>query len=108
MTRTPKRRRHPVLFFPESFLFPDGRFRETMPGDFVPAHYITVNGERRCGSCLNRIAPDIEPFTTPDPKWRIVDFELLYEGPPVKCGVCGYPQPTLYGDPAEDISAEIF
>mgnify|MGYP001063671428 CR=1 FL=1 len=35
-----------------------------------------------------KIAPDLEPFTTPDPKWRIVDFELLYEGPPVKCGEC--------------------
>jgi hypothetical protein len=36
-----------------------------------------VKGEHRCATCLDRITPDIEPFTTLNPKWRIVDFELL-------------------------------
>ena len=62
----------------------------------------------RCASCMNAVSAFLDPFSTEERAWCVVDYELLYEGPPIKCGICGYPQPTLYGDPADDISAEIF
>jgi len=74
-----------MLDFPESFLDPEGRFRSVIPADMVPVVYFTVDGQTRCASCLNGVAAFLDPFSTEERAWCVVDYELLYEGHAVEC-----------------------
>ncbi len=91
-----------MLDFPESFLEPDGRFRSVIPADMVPVLYITVDGEMRCASCMNAVSAFLDPFSTDERAWFVVDYELLYEGPPIECFHCHTRVSTLYGESDED------
>ncbi len=90
-----------MLVFPDSFLEPDGRFRDVIPADFVPVLYITVDGEMRCADCMNGVSAFLDPFSTDERAWFVVDYELLYEGPPIECFHCHTPVATLYGESDE-------
>jgi len=85
--------------FPADFLEPDGRFRDLLPGDFVPVLYITRDGSWLCAACLNAVRAIDDPRTTDDPAWRIDHTELHYEGPDTICDQCGAVIEALYGDP---------
>jgi hypothetical protein len=95
-----------MLVFPESFLEPDGRFRDVIPADFVPVMYITVDGEMRCAGCMNGVSKFLDPFGTDERGWSVVDYELLYEGPPIECSHCRTPVPTLYGESTDGLGDE--
>jgi len=88
-----------VATFPADFLEPDGRFRDLLPGDFVPVLYIAVEGSWLCATCLNDIKESEDPLTTTDSTWRIDHVELHYEGPEAICDECGAVVEALYGDP---------
>jgi len=90
-----------MLVFPDSFLEADGRFRGVIPADFVPVLYITVDGEMRCADCMNGVSKFLDPFSTDERAWFVVDYELLYEGPPIECFHCHTPVATLYGESDE-------
>ena len=85
--------------FPADFLEPDGRFRDLLPGDFVPVFYITRDGSWLCAGCLNANREIDDPLTTDDPAWRIAHAELHYEGLDAVCDRCGLIVEALYGDP---------
>ena len=87
-----------MLEFPDSFLEPDGRFRSVIPADFVPVLYIMVDGAMRCAACMNAVSAFLDPFTTDERSWFVIDYELLYEGPPIECHHCHTPVATLYGE----------
>lgn len=91
--------------FPSDFLEADGRFRDLLPGDFVPVLYITRDGSWLCASCLNGIRQTEDPRTTDDPAWRIDHTELHYEGPDAICDQCSAVIEALYGDPDAPESA---
>ncbi len=67
-----------AIFFPDDFLEWDGRFRATMPGDFVPIAYILTDGTWICAECMTALN-DLGQFD---------HYEFLYEGPPVVCDRC--------------------
>jgi len=87
-----------MLYFPESFLDLDGRFRSVIPADMVPVLYLTAGGQRRCASCLNAVAAFLDPLRTEEGAWLVVDYELLYSGPEEECDQCHSLTPTLFGD----------
>lgn len=87
-----------MLYFPESFLEPDGRFRSVIPADMVPVLYFTVDGQMRCATCLNAVAAFLDPLSTEERAWCVVDYELLYEGPAGECEHCHAKIATLYGE----------
>jgi hypothetical protein len=87
-----------MLAFPESFIQPDGRFRDVIPADFVPVLYITVDGYRRCATCVNGVAAFLDPLSTNERAWMVVDYELLYDGPAETCEHCQTAIATLHGE----------
>ncbi|MEO6325927.1 MAG: hypothetical protein ABIT01_01295 [Thermoanaerobaculia bacterium] len=87
--------------FPADFLEPDGRFRDLLPGDFVPVLYITRDASWLCAACLNDVREVEDPLTTEDPAWRVANTELHYEGPDDVCDHCGLVVASLQGDPDE-------
>lgn len=89
-------------FFPADFREPDGRFRDLLPGDFVPVLYIMRDGATLCATCINSLLPEIDPTTTDDPAWRIERWALHYEGPPESCDECCQEIEALFGDPEEE------
>ncbi|MEO6326386.1 MAG: hypothetical protein ABIT01_20265 [Thermoanaerobaculia bacterium] len=91
--------------FPADFLEPDGRFRDLLPGDFVPVFYITRDGSWICAGCLNTVRVIDDPLTTDDAAWRVASTELHYEGPEAVCDQCGLVVASLYGDPDEPESS---
>ena len=84
--------------FPSDFLETDGRFRDLLPGDFVPVLYGTMDGSWICAACVNEARVELDPLATDDPEWRISAYDLLYEGPPSSCDACSRDIETLYGD----------
>ena len=91
-----------MVFFPDDFLEPDGRFRDLLPADFVPILYLTADGGLLCAACVNDERPtDLDPDCPDDAQWRVIWYHLLYEGPPESCDHCGRDTATLYGDPDE-------
>lgn len=91
--------------FPADFRESDGRFRDLLPGDFVPILYVTRDGSWLCATCLNAVRRVEDPLATDDPAWRIDRTELHYEGPDAVCDQCGAVVEALYGDPAAPDSA---
>jgi hypothetical protein len=91
-----------MLAFPDFFLEPDGRFRSVIPADFVPVLYITVDGYRRCATCVNGVAAFLDPLSTDERRWSVVDYELLYDGPGEECDHCHARIATLHGESDED------
>lgn len=90
-----------MLFFPQSFLDAEGHFLEVIPADMVPVLYFMVNGRMRCAACMNAVSAFLDPFTTEERDWFVVDYELLYEGPAVECDHCHKLVATLYGESDE-------
>jgi hypothetical protein len=90
--------------FPSDFLEPDGRFRDLLPGDFVPILYVMEDGSRVCAVCVNGMRDLVLRGIVPcaaahDPSWRLTGYDLHYEGPPVGCAHCDATIEALYGDP---------
>lgn len=85
-----------MLTFPADFKESDGRWRDLIPGDFVPVLYETVDGSALCAACINAHLDDEDR-----PWWEPVTYSLLYEGPPESCDACSCDIETLYGDPAD-------
>jgi len=95
-----------MLAFPESFLEPEGRFRDVIPADFVPVLYIMVDGAMHCASCMNGVAKYLDPFSTDERRWYAIDYELLYEGSAVECHHCHTPIASLYGEDGDGLGNE--
>lgn len=91
-----------MLSFPADFRERDGRFRDLLPGDFVPVLYAMLDGSTLCATCLNTLLPEVDPATTDDALCRVVGYSLHYEGPPEHCDECCQEVAALYGDPEEE------
>ena len=68
------------------------------PGGY-PLYYILADGETMCVLCANGMndsdaSPDAE-----DPQWRIVGYEIHWEGEPLVCAHCRTEIHSAYGIP---------
>ena len=97
----------PCPRFPEDFVWPNGSFRATV-ADAIPVIYRMGDGTHRCADCINLITLALDPLQTPEPRWRIADAELVYDGPPRVCSFCGHSTMSLFGDSGEDTTEELF
>ena len=87
-----------MIFFPEDFRETDGRFRDLMPGDFVPILYKTESGTRYCSDCINEWKDVIDPIRTHCPEWRLAGYLLHYEGAPIVCEGCDRIIESMFGE----------
>lgn len=91
-----------MVFFPDDFLDPDGRYRGLLPGDFVPILYLAAGGGLLCAACVNDARPRaLDPDCPDDAPWRVIGYDDLFQGPPESCDHCGRDTATLNGDPDE-------
>jgi len=94
--------------FPDDFVRPNGSFRATVADTAIPVIYLMGDGNRRCAYCVNLISLVLDPLATPEPRWRLVDAELVYDGPPRVCAFCRSSIASLFGDSGEDTTEELF
>lgn len=94
--------------FPDDFLWPNGSFRSTVADTAIPVIYLMGDGDRRCADCINMISLALDPLQTPEPRWRLVYAELVYDGPPRTCAFCHSSIASLFGDCGEDTTEELF
>lgn len=94
--------------FPDDFVCPNGSFRSTVADAPIPVIYLMADGKHRCADCVNLICLALDPLVTPEPRWRMVDAELIYDGPPRVCAFCGSSIASLFGESSKDTTEELF
>ena len=73
------------------------------PGGYA-IQAITNDGEILCRSCLKTERRNIlDSIHTKDSDgWRVIGFDILWEGPDNYCGHCSTSIPTEYGGPDKE------
>ncbi len=94
--------------FPDDFVSPNGSFRSTVADTPIPVIYLMGDGNRRCADCVNLISLALDPLATLEPRWRMVDAELVYDGPPRVCAFCHSSIASLFGESGEHTTEELF
>lgn len=69
------------------------------PGGY-PIYYLAKDNGVLCPDCAN--SPDCVNADPDDAQWKIVAFDVYYEGPTIHCDNCNAEIESAYGDPDSD------